>query len=449
VRLSPSIALLRTQSDARLAALAREGSEAAFQAIVERYRRDVLRACRRILPEARAEDAVQQVFLSAWGALQRTEVHDIRPWLLRIARNTALNALRVQGYDHDELRDGLRVGEAPQAELERRDVIRQTLAGVAALPERQRDALLRQAVDGASHASIARELGLSEGATRQLLMRARTTLRAATTAVTPLPFVSWLAMAAGRGASSGGVERIAEAAAGGSAAGASALLAKAGAVAVIAGGMATPVVIHRTGDHPRVKSSALPAAVMAAPATAKAIAAHGETATGEGTSTPISAPAKQVENLSGRRARKRRAGRGGGEDRQDERRRDQSGSDGREDATRRDDEADDDPRPSTSGSGRRPRDDEDDDDHSGSGSSGSGSSGSGSSGSGRHEPESEPEPDDTPEPLETPDEKPDSSGPGSGPAPTPVPEVDPERTPEPDDDGPAPGPPAPDLDPDE
>ena len=48
----PSAVLLRTQSDERLAALAREGHERAFEAIVERYRRPLMRACRRVLPEA-------------------------------------------------------------------------------------------------------------------------------------------------------------------------------------------------------------------------------------------------------------------------------------------------------------------------------------------------------------------------------------------------------------
>ncbi|MGI8622669.1 MAG: RNA polymerase sigma factor, partial [Solirubrobacteraceae bacterium] len=225
MRLSPSIALLRTQSDERLTALAREGHEPAFTALVERYRRTVLAACRRVLPEARAEDAAQQVFVSAWRALGRgDEVRDVRPWLQRIARNTSLNALRVSGYDYDELADSLSAAEAPEAELERRDVIRQTLAGLAALPDNQREALLRSAVQGAAHADSALYLGLTEGATRQLVLRARTTLRSAVSAVTPLPLVTWAAQAAstGGGAAASG---IGEAAAGGSAAGASVLMA--------------------------------------------------------------------------------------------------------------------------------------------------------------------------------------------------------------------------------
>src|SRR3954453_14488701 len=68
---SPSLTLLRTQSDDRLVALARVGHERAFEAIVERYRRPLLRAARRVLPEARAEDALQQALIAAWTALQR------------------------------------------------------------------------------------------------------------------------------------------------------------------------------------------------------------------------------------------------------------------------------------------------------------------------------------------------------------------------------------------
>ncbi len=244
MRLSPSIVLLRTQNDERLIALAAQGSEAAFTALVERYRRLVLRACARVLPEARAEDATQQAFLAAWKALDRgDEVHNVRAWLLRIARNTALNALRTPGFEYDELAASLHGSSAPQDELERREVMRQTLQGVAALPENQREALLRSAVDGASHADIARDLGLSEGATRNLVLRARATLRSAASAITPLPLLNW--------AAAGSTAGIAEVAAGGTAAGTAALLAKAGAVVVAAGGaVATPAIVHKVrGDQ--------------------------------------------------------------------------------------------------------------------------------------------------------------------------------------------------------
>jgi RNA polymerase sigma factor (sigma-70 family) len=267
VRLSPSISVLRTQSDERLVALARGGSEAAFQAIVERYRRPLQRACRRVLSESRAEDAVQQAFMSAWMALERgDEVLNLRGWLLMIARNTSLNALRVPGFEYSELRESLDAGAAPQEELERREVMRQTLAGLAALPERQREALLRSAVAGVSYSDIAHDLGLSEGATRQLVLRARTTMRAAATAVVPWPLVQSLALS-GR---TDTTLRIAEIVTASGGAGATAFIAKAGVVTVVAGSVAVgpAVVRHERDVIPRANAATRQAAVPARTAAA-------------------------------------------------------------------------------------------------------------------------------------------------------------------------------------
>ena len=46
--------LLRTQSDSRLVDLVRAGNDRAFEAIVLRYHRPLLRHCRRLLPAGRA-----------------------------------------------------------------------------------------------------------------------------------------------------------------------------------------------------------------------------------------------------------------------------------------------------------------------------------------------------------------------------------------------------------
>ena len=52
--------VLRTQSDERLVELVRDGHDRAFEAIVVRYRRALVRYCSGIVPGGRAEDAVQQ-----------------------------------------------------------------------------------------------------------------------------------------------------------------------------------------------------------------------------------------------------------------------------------------------------------------------------------------------------------------------------------------------------
>jgi hypothetical protein len=107
-------------------------------------------------------------------------------------------------------------------------------------------------VSGDPQDEVARSLGLSDNALRQLLHRARVTVRAAATAITPLPFLTWFA-----GSSRGSLaERIAELAAGAAPAGATATLAKAGTVAVLAGGVFTgPAVIDNVTDHAPKRAS--------------------------------------------------------------------------------------------------------------------------------------------------------------------------------------------------
>jgi RNA polymerase sigma factor (sigma-70 family) len=232
--------LLLTQSDARLVSFARAGHERAFEALVRRYRRPLLGYCRRLLLcEDRAEDALQQAFMQAWLALRAgTEVDEVKAWLYRIVHNAALNALRVSGYDYRQLSESLSGVGAPQEDLERRIAVREALAGLAALPELQREALLRTAVEGRTHQQVARDLGLSESALRGLVYRARSSLRASLGALVPPPLVGWALQSGGRGAPL--MERLSELGVGGSASVAG-LLAKGGAVAVTAGMLASGI----------------------------------------------------------------------------------------------------------------------------------------------------------------------------------------------------------------
>jgi RNA polymerase sigma-70 factor (ECF subfamily) len=87
---------LRSQSDERLVDLARAGSDAAFEAIVTRYRASLLRYCRRLLSEQRAEDVVQQAFVKAYCALGRfRDGSAFKPWLLSIVANETRNTVRT------------------------------------------------------------------------------------------------------------------------------------------------------------------------------------------------------------------------------------------------------------------------------------------------------------------------------------------------------------------
>src|SRR3954470_23890532 len=285
-----SSGLLRVQTDERLAELAAAGHDRAFEAIVERYRRPLLRYLRRLLSETLAEDVVQATFINAWSSLRSgTDVRDLRPWLYRIAHNAAINTLKKVGEVMEEVPESIGgFATEPRTELERRDEMRHALSTIAALPSRQRVALLAVAVDGRAHSDVAAELGLTDGAVRQLVHRARTTLRSTATAMTPAPLLHSMLASAGDST----VARVAEVAAGAGGAGGPAGSLYAGAPAVLAtgalvtGGPEVARVVH---------PSAKPAAHDAASATAMAPARSSFAAAGAaGASAAAGAPASAL-----------------------------------------------------------------------------------------------------------------------------------------------------------
>ena len=151
--------VLSTQSDERLVDLVRAGSDPAFEAIVERYRRALMRYVSRLLAPERAEDVVQQAFVKAYEAMHRdTAELNLRPWLYRIAHNGALNALRDRGLRHAELDERIDSVERPDQALERTTGLRELVVAVQALPERQRSAILLRELEGRSYEEIADSL---------------------------------------------------------------------------------------------------------------------------------------------------------------------------------------------------------------------------------------------------------------------------------------------------
>src|SRR3954462_13795 len=103
-----SSALLRAQTDDRLVELAAAGHDRAFEAIVERYRRPLLRYLRRPVSGTPPQGGGQATFINAWSSLRTgTEVRDLRPWLYRIAHNAAINSLKKVGEAMEEIPESI------------------------------------------------------------------------------------------------------------------------------------------------------------------------------------------------------------------------------------------------------------------------------------------------------------------------------------------------------
>jgi RNA polymerase sigma-70 factor (ECF subfamily) len=130
---------------------------------------------------AEAEDVVQDVFVRV---LQRTGalngIVEVRPWLVRIAWNLALDRRRkIRPEQMDEIfAAGLVSSELPADEaLAEAGRFRQVLSAMERLPKKEREALLLSAMDELTTAEMGAILGRSESSVRSLLFRARAHLR--------------------------------------------------------------------------------------------------------------------------------------------------------------------------------------------------------------------------------------------------------------------------------
>lgn len=207
---------LRAQPDRRLVALVRDGYDAAFEEIVRRYGRPLDRFAAAIVG-GRSEDVTQDAFSKALPGLRGSEAEiELRPWLYRIVRNTALNDLRDRGPAVEELQEAIPGARSAAAEAESRQELRELMERLQALPEPQRAALVMRELEGLSHEEIAAALGVSGGAARQAIFRARAALRDGLGLLLPMPVLRALvehaddaaraggAIAAGAGASTAG-----------------------------------------------------------------------------------------------------------------------------------------------------------------------------------------------------------------------------------------------------
>jgi RNA polymerase sigma factor (sigma-70 family) len=196
--------VLRAQPDRRLVDLVRDGYDAAFEEIVRRYRRPLDRFAAAFVG-GRSEDVTQDAFSKALLALRGSEAEiELRPWLYRIVRNTALNDLRANAGAPAELSESLPGARSAAAEVEAREELRDLMDRLQALPETQRAALVMRELEGLSHEEIAAALGVSGGAARQAIFRARAALREGFGLLVPLPVLRALANHGGEASAAGG-----------------------------------------------------------------------------------------------------------------------------------------------------------------------------------------------------------------------------------------------------
>jgi RNA polymerase sigma-70 factor (ECF subfamily) len=177
--------------DTELMIRVKEGDGASFGVLLDKHRSPVVHFLYRMVQNhAVAEELAQEVFLRVYRSRSTYEpTARFTTWLFRIATHLALNALRdgknerlQERLDDDsrdmpvrqvsDLRPSVEQSLVYQAKL---DEVRRA---IAALPEKQRAAVLMHKYEEMEYAQIARVLNCSESAVKSLLFRAYETLRA-------------------------------------------------------------------------------------------------------------------------------------------------------------------------------------------------------------------------------------------------------------------------------
>lgn len=170
------------------------GDRAAFARLVDLHQRPVYGLCLRLLQDREeARDAAQETFVRAWAALATYDPSNpFLPWLLRIARNHAIDLVRrrLPAGRRVELDAPRAPGDEPAPELpdatappaDEQLVAAQRAVGVeaavAALPAHYREVIQLFHVEHLSYKEIAATLEVPIGTVMTWLHRARARLRA-------------------------------------------------------------------------------------------------------------------------------------------------------------------------------------------------------------------------------------------------------------------------------
>jgi RNA polymerase sigma factor (sigma-70 family) len=164
-----------------------------FLELVTEVRPELHRYCSRVVGSAvDGEDVVQEALAKAFYAISMaTELPPLRPWLFRIAHNTAIDSLRRYERRHVEPRGDFEETVAADEALDP-EVLRATLASFLDLPVLQRCAVILKDVLDHSLEETADTMGTTVPSVKAALVRGRATLRngrarPAARAVAPAP----------------------------------------------------------------------------------------------------------------------------------------------------------------------------------------------------------------------------------------------------------------------
>lgn len=164
-----------------------QGDQAAYQLLVRRHAQGLQSFAQRLLRQPDdADDVAQETLLRIWQHAQQWQLERVRfsSWLYRIAHNLCMDRLRRAKRQRTDVMDNDTLDQAasgelagPEQQFSNAALGKRLHLAIAALPERQRSALMMCFHQGFTNQQAAAVLSISIDALESLLARGRRTLR--------------------------------------------------------------------------------------------------------------------------------------------------------------------------------------------------------------------------------------------------------------------------------
>lgn len=176
------------ECDQLLVERVQSGDKRAFDVLVSKYQRRLMRLVSRLVHDpAEAEDVVQETFIKAYRALRHFRGDSaFYTWLYRIGINTAKNYLVTQGRrtptstdtDAEQAEafdegDNLRDINTPESMLASKQIAETVNSAMDLLPLELRTAIVLREIEGLSYEEISAIMACPIGTVRSRIFRAR------------------------------------------------------------------------------------------------------------------------------------------------------------------------------------------------------------------------------------------------------------------------------------
>jgi RNA polymerase sigma-70 factor (ECF subfamily) len=168
------------------------GSEAAFRALVQRYRTRIMNlVCRFINDRDRAEEISQEVFLRVFRNRERyRKSGKFSTWIFTIAVNLTKNEIRsrvrhrgtfsLDAMEEESSGQGVTFPDAkplPDEDLNAHEIGQKVAEALRKIPARYREAVVLRDVEGLSYEEVGQILRIPGGTVRSRINRARLMLK--------------------------------------------------------------------------------------------------------------------------------------------------------------------------------------------------------------------------------------------------------------------------------